>query len=91
MSEEIDIDGLKEYKKLESLPEDVLKIRRRSRYDKVIIDAKTSPVKLSFDSEKRATSVYLALRARITKNKEKLSMRKVANDVYVFPSKSTRE
>jgi hypothetical protein len=87
----MNIKGLSKYEKLVSLPEDVLKIKRRSRYDKVVADARSSPVKLTFDNEKRANSVYLALRARISKNREKLGIRKVSDEIYVFPSKLIKE
>jgi hypothetical protein len=87
----MNIEGLSKYEKLDSLPEDVLKIKRKSRYDKVVADARNGPVKLTFDNEKRANGVYLALRARISKNREKLGIRKVRSDVYLFPSKLIKE
>jgi hypothetical protein len=62
--EAIEIDGLTKYEKLQALPEDVLLLRRGSKYDRFIMDAKTGPVKLAFDSDKRALGVYLGLQPR---------------------------
>jgi len=89
MSDEVKpaIEGLAKYEKLKSVPEEALRIRRRSQYDQVIEDAKNSPIKLTLDSDKRATSAYLALRSRIKKDKEKLEVRKKGQEVYVFATK----
>jgi len=90
MSEEVEIDGLTDYQKLPSVPEEVLRIRRRSRYDKVIQDAKKSTIKMTFKDEKRANSVYLALRSRVKKDRAKLAVRRKGSDVYVFAEKATK-
>jgi hypothetical protein len=82
-----DINGLMNYGYIDRLPEEVLKVRRRSAYDKPISEAKAGRIiKLSFQSEKIATNRYLALREKLKKEKT-LAVRRSANVVYIFPRK----
>jgi len=87
MSEKPDIDGLTAYELVEKLPQEVLTVRRRSAYDQPISEAKNGRVvKLTFSSEKIATSRYLAIRNRIKTDKTIIA-RKTGKEVYVFPKK----
>jgi hypothetical protein len=82
-----DINGLTNYEHIGRLPEEVLKVRRRSAYDKPISEAKAGRIiKLSFQGEKIATNRYLALREKLKKEKT-LAVRRSANVVYLFPRK----
>jgi hypothetical protein len=82
-----DINGLTNYEYIDRLPEEVLKVRRRSTYDNPISEAKAGRIiKLSFQSKKIATNRYLALREKLKKEKT-LAVRRSANGVYLFPRK----
>lgn len=77
------IDGLEAYEQLHRLPKETVR-RRKTKYDQVITDAKKSPRRLVFENDERATNVYVALRARIKRDKENLKVRKRDLEVYVF-------
>jgi len=82
-----DIRGLMDYEYLERLPEEVLRARRKSAYDRPISEAKAGRiVKLSFQSEKTATNRYLALRQKL-KTEKTLAVRRSGKEVYLFPRK----
>jgi len=82
-----DINGLTNYEHIDRLPEEVLKVRRRSAYDKPISEAKAGRIiKLSFQNEKMAKNRYLALREKLKKEKT-LTVRRSGKGVYLFPRK----
>ncbi len=92
MSDGYEIDGLIDFKKMSEPPEDIMRIRRMSRYDKLIEDAKATTVKLTLRDAKRAANVYLALRERIKKvAKGKVIVGKRGMDVYAFPAKFAKD
>lgn len=78
------IRGLKDYGPVSKVPEQIVSGHRRTKYDQVISDAKRKPVRLVFESENIATNVYVALRARMTRDGEALQVKKRGLEVYVF-------
>jgi len=74
-------------------PEDILRKRRRTGYDKVLQDAKDKTIKLVLKDEKRAENVCMALRqkAKARKMQANISVGRIAKEVYVFPSKLLRK
>ncbi|HKM51567.1 MAG TPA: hypothetical protein VJZ75_10355 [Candidatus Bathyarchaeia archaeon] len=82
----LEIEGLKLYEQLHRLPKDIAS-RRKSKYDQIMADANRRPTKLSFENDDSATNVYVALRARIKRDKENLEVKKRGLEVYVFVPK----
>ena len=70
-------------------PEDILRKRRKTGYDKVLQDAKDKTIKLVLKDEKRANNVCLALRQKVRgrKMQANISVGRTGKEVYVFPSK----
>lgn len=85
-----DIRGLKQYDQVSKVPEQIASEHRRTKYDQVIADAKRKPRRLVFENDERATNVYVALRARVKRDKENLKVRKRDLEVYVFPDPSMK-
>ena len=82
-----DIAGLKRYDQLSKVPDLIARGGRRTKYDRIISDAKRRPVRLTFADENKATNVYVALRARMRRDRETLQVRKKGIEVYVFALK----
>ena len=70
-------------------PEDILRKRHKTGYDKVLQDAKDKTIKLVLTDEKRAVNVCMALQQKVRARKlqAKISVGRIAKEVYVFPSK----
>ncbi len=86
------ITGLVKSKKMPKPPDDVTRMRRSSKYDKLIEDAQTTTVKLTLGNEKRTVNVYLALRERIGRvAKGKVKVVKRGNNIYAFPAKFAKK
>ena len=75
--------GASVYEQLDRMPKESIR-RRRTKYDQVLADAKAKPRRLVFDDEKKAINVYVALSARIRRDREALQVRKRGLEVYVF-------
>jgi len=74
-------------------PEDILRKRHKTGYDKVLQDAKDKTIKLVLTDEKRAVNVCMALQQKVRARKlqAKISVGRIAKEVYVFPSKLLRK
>jgi hypothetical protein len=77
------------YEQLDRMPKESIR-RRRTKYDQVLTDAKAKPRRLVFADEKKAINVYVALRARIRRDREALQVRKRGLELYVFVPRGMR-